>query len=584
MQQTNRTYIASSIKILLAMRPLLALATLLLYGVVAHAQVSTFDTGNENWRCDGDPESTSAYWFTVGGNPGGHIEMDDASTGGTWYFVAPAKFLGPKCDAYGKFLRYDQFADDHSNPNTFADVEMIGGGIRLVFDHPILPFPDWTHYDLFLREDAGWRVNTTNGLVPTQAQFKQVLSNITSLRIRGEFHHVAEDRGGLDNVILESNFHFDLDADNSSGPTNGDYRADTSCYAHIAVVGNDPLLTSEGPIDSISVQLLNPNGFEVLTLNGPTPNLQLVQYSPERITLINLGNASPLDFLQAIQGLEYQDASIHPLQGVRQVEFRVYAGCGEAGRQRAYLPIFTPPQPGLPGDTTVCTNTAPFNLFNVLNGFPDPGGHWEPSPSIAPGFFNPMVDSAGLYAYIFSPTSECPGDTAYVRVALETPPVLRPDTTLCYDESLRIERPGELLTWEWDNGSQQPSIEVTEPGTITLVGTTEYCLFKDSVAVSFITCKVCNLFVPNVFSPNDDGNNDVWQSFLPCRWLRFRLEVYDRWGSLVFAADNPDATWDGRIRGKDAQMGVYVWRLEWDAEYYGATQTWRAEGDVTVVR
>lgn len=548
------------------------------------AQKSTFDFDNEGWMCDGDPISNSANWFDLGGNPGGNIQMTDASTGGTWYFVAPAKFRGPKCDAYGKFLRYDQFANNVSNANTFADVELKGGGLILVFDHPILPNSSWTHYDLFFREDAGWRINTTNGFVPTQAQFKQVLSNITSLRIRGEFHHFAVDFGGLDNVILESNFSFDLDADNSSGLTNGDYRADTSCFPSSPVLGNDPILTSEGPIDSVAVTLLGSNTYDEIALLGIPVNLQVVQYGPNQITFISLGNASPLDFLAAIQMLTYLDASIHPLQGVRLVEFRVYAGCGEAGRQRAHLPIFTAPNAGLAGDTTVCTNTQPFNLFKVLRGFPDSGGHWEPMPSIAPENFDPAKDSSGLFAYIFLPTSECQGDTAFVSVGLETPPLLRPDTTLCYDEALRIERPRELLSWEWSNGSQQSSIEVTEPGVVTLQGETEFCIFEDSVEVSFFTCKACNLFVPNVFSPNDDGDNDRWHAFLPCRWLRFRLEVYDRWGSLVFAADDPEATWNGYIGGKDAMMGVYIWRLEWDAELYGATQTWRAEGDVTVVR
>jgi gliding motility-associated-like protein len=87
-----------------------------------------------------------------------------------------------------------------------------------------------------------------------------------------------------------------------------------------------------------------------------------------------------------------------------------------------------------------------------------------------------------------------------------------------------------------------------------------------------------------VFTPNDDGNNDQWQAFLPCRWLRFRMEVYDRWGSLVFAADDPEQPWDGVVRGKDGMTGVYVWRLEWDADLFGKTQTWHAKGDVTVVR
>ncbi|MFN0033882.1 MAG: laminin B domain-containing protein [Saprospiraceae bacterium] len=560
--------------------------TLLLFfcSLAAFGQKSTFDFGNEGWACDGDPESLAAYWVSNGGNPGGHIRMTDASTGGTWYFIAPAKFRGPKCDAYGKFLRYDQFADNHSNPNDFADVELKGGGLTLVFDHPILPNPTWTHYDLFLREDAGWRINTANGFVPTQQQFKAVLANITSLRIRGEFHHFAVDFGGLDNVILESNFRFDLDADNSAGLSNGDYRADTSCYASSMVVGDDPVLTSEGPIDSIAVTLLNANDFEEIFLDVFPPNLHVIRYGPDRITFVSLGNASPADFLFAIRLLAYLDASPHPLQGVRLVEFRVYAGCGEAGRQRAHLPIFTPPNAGLAGDTTVCSNTNPFNLFNLLHGFPDPGGRWEPMPSIAPGYFDPAKDTAGQYAYILSPTSECLGDTAFVTVSLENPPVLRPDTTLCYDEPLRIQRPRELLTWEWGDGSQLANIEVTAPGVYTLRGETEHCIFEDSVAVSFFTCKVCKLFVPNVFSPNDDGENDAWHAFLPCRWLRFRLEVYDRWGSLVFAADDPAATWDGRIRGKDALAGVYVWQLEWDAELYDERKTWRAEGDVTVLR
>lgn len=559
--------------------------TLLVTSTSLHAQISTFDTDNEGWTCDGDPESNSAYWFVFGGNPGGYIKMVDASTGGTWYFVAPPKFRGPKCDAYGKFIRYDQWASNTSNPNTRPDVVLSGNGLTLVFDHPVQPGTGWTHYDLFLREDAGWRLNDpATGPVPTQAQFKSVLSNITSFRIRGEYHHFAVDEGALDNVRLESNFAFDLDADNSSGPVNGDYRADTSCYAFTPVVGNDPALSSEGPIDSIAITLLNAHLFEQLTLIGLTPNLTVVQYDSTHITLISQGNASPADFLQAIRLLEYLDHSDHPLQGVRQVEFRVYAGCGEAGRQRSFLPVYTPPKAGLAGDTTVCTNTSPFNLFNLLRGAPDPGGFWEPAPSIAPGFFDPAADSAGVYAYIIPPAGECLGDTAYVSVALETPPVLRPDTTLCFDEILRILRPPALRDWTWSNGTSLAYLDVTEPGVYSLTGETEFCRFEDSVAVSFLSCKVCDLYVPNVFSPDDDGLNDHWQAYLPCRWLRFRMEVYDRWGSLVFRADDPEQRWDGYVKGQAAHAGVYVWRLEWDAEYYGETGTWRAEGDVTIVR
>ena len=102
------------------MRSVYFFALVFLSPAIMVSQISTFDSGNEDWRCDGDPQSTIAFWNATGGNPAGYIQMTDGSTGGTWYFVAPAKFRGPKCDAYGKFLRYDQFANNVSNANTFA--------------------------------------------------------------------------------------------------------------------------------------------------------------------------------------------------------------------------------------------------------------------------------------------------------------------------------------------------------------------------------------------------------------------------------------------------------------------------------
>lgn len=548
------------------------------------AQISTFDFDNEGWKCDGDPQSTNAYWVSSGGNPGGHIQMHDASTGGTWYFVAPAQFLGMKCDAYGKFIRYDQFVSDASNANTFPDVVLAGNGLTLVFDHPIQPSNNWMHYDLFLREDAGWRIgNTVNGAVPTQQQFKSVLANVTALRIRGEYHHFALDNGGLDNVKLESSFAFDLDSDNSSGLTNGDYRADTSCIASSSVTGDDPLLNSEGPIDSIRIALLMPNGLDALSLGNIPPTLLGYQYAPHLITLVNAGNASTSDFLDVVKTLQYTDNSAKPVRSLRQVEFRVFASCGEAARQRAYLPIFPPPQAGFSGDTTVCTQAQPFELFNLLGGSPDPGGMWMPELTSASGIFTPSTDPAGTYAYILAPTKECAGDTAYVFVQTISPPVLQFDTTLCFKETLAVQAPRELLEWEWVEGNKSPVILINEPGFYTIRGKTAHCDFEGWVEARFITCEPCNWYVPNVFSPNRDGQNDLWQVFLPCHWADFRIEVYDRWGSLVFSADTPEFKWDGTSKGKDAPQGVYVWRISWSAEYLGEIQTWHAKGDLTLL-
>ncbi|MEX2596871.1 MAG: gliding motility-associated C-terminal domain-containing protein, partial [Salibacteraceae bacterium] len=68
------------------------------------------------------------------------------------------------------------------------------------------------------------------------------------------------------------------------------------------------------------------------------------------------------------------------------------------------------------------------------------------------------------------------------------------------------------------------------------------------------------LYIPNAFSPNSDGKNDVWG--IKSRGINdMRLEIYDRWGNSLFYTDDKNFEWDGRFNGKRLPMGVYTWRL-----------------------
>lgn len=66
--------------------------------------------------------------------------------------------------------------------------------------------------------------------------------------------------------------------------------------------------------------------------------------------------------------------------------------------------------------------------------------------------------------------------------------------------------------------------------------------------------------LPNVFTPNNDSQNDLYIPF-PYRFIeRIELKVYNRWGNLVFETTNPDILWDGtNISGKDLNEGVYFY-------------------------
>lgn len=70
-----------------------------------------------------------------------------------------------------------------------------------------------------------------------------------------------------------------------------------------------------------------------------------------------------------------------------------------------------------------------------------------------------------------------------------------------------------------------------------------------------------NLFVPNAFTPNDDGENDV---FVPkgTGIIKYRLVIFDRWGENVFETDDFSKGWDGSFKGKLCKSEVYTWYIQ----------------------
>jgi gliding motility-associated-like protein len=75
----------------------------------------------------------------------------------------------------------------------------------------------------------------------------------------------------------------------------------------------------------------------------------------------------------------------------------------------------------------------------------------------------------------------------------------------------------------------------------------------------------CELFVPNAFSPNQDGINDCF-SIYPnpvCQLSAFSIQVFDRWGTLVFSSNDPNFCWDGHLNKGPASAGTYIWSLKY---------------------
>lgn len=159
------------------------------------------------------------------------------------------------------------------------------------------------------------------------------------------------------------------------------------------------------------------------------------------------------------------------------------------------------------------------------------------------------------------------------------------DTTLCDNENLLLTAPipGDYL---WSNGSTTAQTLVNAPGQYGVTITNECGIFPFFQNVMADDCR-CRVFVPNVFSPNDDGYNDVLDISLGCDHP-FTVEifdVFDRWGSRVFSSNTfPVAAWDGKQNGQNVLPGVYVWHLTYSLNRNGAQRNITLQGDLTLLR
>lgn len=114
---------------------------------------------------------------------------------------------------------------------------------------------------------------------------------------------------------------------------------------------------------------------------------------------------------------------------------------------------------------------------------------------------------------------------------------------------------------------------------ILTVTTASGCSGVDSVLIAFK--KECGeAYVPNMFSPNNDGNNDVFVPKGKCI-VKGMMLIYNRWGELIYRTDDIYQGWDGTQNGKEVNSGVYVYKIDLVTE---EENTLHLNGSVTLVR
>ncbi len=102
---------------------------------------------------------------------------------------------------------------------------------------------------------------------------------------------------------------------------------------------------------------------------------------------------------------------------------------------------------------------------------------------------------------------------------------------------------------------------------------------EESALIS-INVRMPEFDIPNIFSPNNDGVNDVFRIFSGGGLTDYSCKVYNRWGQVVFETTNIDESWDGTYNGDPAPTEVYIYSIEFRV----GTELFEENGEVTLIR
>ena len=130
-----------------------------------------------------------------------------------------------------------------------------------------------------------------------------------------------------------------------------------------------------------------------------------------------------------------------------------------------------------------------------------------------------------------------------------------------------------------DSTISNPSVsppDTTSGWYVVYVTDTNGCVGIDSVFVNVLP----DISFPNGFSPNGDGLNDVWEIDFINQFEECEVEVYNRWGELLFRSVGYDTPWDGTYNGKPVPVGTYYYIIDLNHELHPEAYT----GPLTILR
>ena len=231
----------------------------------------------------------------------------------------------------------------------------------------------------------------------------------------------------------------------------------------------------------------------------------------------------------------------------------------------------------------------------------DTGGHtylWLPPLGLNSNTIgNPVATAPYTTLYtVIARLGNCIPDTQEVLLTIYPLPSVDagPNQRVLAGSTANLQATGKNMAWwEWWPGETLSCTDCLNP-VASMTTTTTYfidvksdhgCPARDSVTIT-LYCDNSMVFIPNAFTPNGDGQNDIFYPRGAGLKVIKTLRIYNRWGELLFSREgiqlNDESNgWDGSYKGNPAHTDVYVYIIE--AICFTGEDVF-IKGDVTILK
>ena len=246
--------------------------------------------------------------------------------------------------------------------------------------------------------------------------------------------------------------------------------------------------------------------------------------------------------------------------------------------------------------TTVCLgDTAHLNIIGNADQF-----EWFPAEGLSdPTIANPIaIPTSDITYTVIASLSSCAPDTSEAMVEVDNLPNVYLPNTYSYFEgepiTMNIENATFNHSFEWFpttglscTDCPNPTVNINENIDYSVIVTdiTTGCEKTINTTVQLINfCSEDLIGVPNVFTPNGDGENDELEIKYSSALIveNYKLKIFDRWGGLLFQSNDINERWDGMSNGRKTPAGVLIYFLEFPCHIDGSII--QKKGDITIYR